>query len=98
MEVHGPRNPDRPGSNRTESSHRASRRASKGITDDSSVGGDRVDVGESQWIDRQVLGIRRELDRRQAEVLARRDELLALAEDPTAIRRAASAILDAGLE
>ena len=98
MEVQGPRNPGRTGSNRAEGSHGATRRPGRENVDEQEPLLDRIETGDSRVIDRYLAEMRDGATEREAEIESRREELLALAEDPAAIRRAAIAVLRRALD
>lgn len=99
MEIRGPNNAHRSDVDRAKDSRKADRlkdgKQSANQGDDAQVEGDRVDTSASQFIDRSVTAARRGMQQRAADIKERREELLARADDPEAIRRAAEGFLKA---
>ena len=97
MEIRGPNNAHRSDVDRASDSRKADRqknaKAAISSEGDATVEGDRIDTSASELIDRSVDGARRALEDRLTDVTERREELLARADDPEAVRRAAEEFL-----
>ncbi|MBI4880126.1 MAG: hypothetical protein HY812_10785 [Planctomycetes bacterium] len=98
MEIRGPDNTHRTDVDRASDSwkaeHPLGRRGAAGTAQDGQVEQDRIDTSASEIIDRSIAEARRVMEEHAQEVAARREELLALADDPEAVRRAAREFLE----
>lgn len=96
MEIRGPNDAHRSDLNRATDSKRSSRPpagSAKRAGSSPSLDTDRVESSSSELVEASVGEVQTGLEQRISEVLARRDELLALAHDPEAIRKAAANFL-----
>lgn len=96
MEVRGPHDPRRAGLDRTSAGRDADRTgAPRRAGEDGAARTefDRLDTGGTDTVRQAVDAARQGIDERAEQVRARRDELLRLADDPAAVRRAATGFL-----
>lgn len=95
MEVRGPNSTHGSNVDRARDARRAkSAGADSSSSTGSSSAADQLDTSNADLVDRSVQETKSDLIRRLEDVRGRRDELLALAHDPEALRRAAEAFLD----
>ena len=99
MEIRGPNNSSRPNLDPTSDSRKAERLKQSqggGKSPESSSDGDSLEVSASRLIEQSVEEVLGQLERRVTDVSGRKEELLLLADDPAAVRRAARGILASG--
>ena len=101
MEIRGPNNSERSSLDRTTDSRKAGRQKQAGGSKGSEKspgalsGFDSIETSTSDLIGESVAEIIAAMDQRASEIGSRREELLSLADDPAAVRRAARGILSA---
>lgn len=94
MQIEGFRHLNRSAADRADEARRTGRSDdSRPVPPGTSESSDTVDTSIAAFIDGAVRDAGRQLDARIESLAARREELLALADDPAAIRRAAHAFL-----
>lgn len=97
MQIEGFRHLSRSAADRADEARRTGRADDSPRRADDREGGDSIDTSLADFVDGAVRDAGRQLDTRIDSLLPRRDELLALADDPAAIRKAAQSFL-AGVE
>lgn len=93
MQIESFRNLHRSAADRAEEARRTGRSDDAATSGRTTGSTDSLDTSVASFIDEAVRKSGRELDTRIEALMPRRDELLALADDPAAIRRAAQAFL-----